>query len=100
MAFFTPIKGRKVKVAKSPKRSLTQSKHYDYQPIIDRKPFKLPNNARVAVMPYINIEHFPAAIPGTALVPGTVWSVDGQSRPYSGMPKTSFDRLRSPDHAT
>ena len=25
---------------------LTQSKHYDYVPIIDREPFKLPNGAR------------------------------------------------------
>ena len=50
---------------------LTQSKHYDFVPIIDREPFKLPDGARVAVMPYINIEHFPAAIRGTALIPGT-----------------------------
>ena len=50
---------------------LTQCKHYDYVPIIDREPFKLPDGARVAVMPYINIEHFPADIPGTALIPGT-----------------------------
>ena len=49
---------------------LTQSRHYDYVPIIDREPFKLPDGARVAVLPYINIEHFPAAIPGTSLVPG------------------------------
>ena len=27
--------------------------------------------AVLAVMPYVNIEHFPAAIPGTPLVPGT-----------------------------
>ncbi len=71
MAFHTPVKGRRVKVAKSPKNKLTQSKHYDFQPIIDRKPFKLPKGARVAVIPYINIEHFPADIPGTALIPGT-----------------------------
>ena len=50
---------------------LTQCKHYDYIPIIDREPFKLPDGARVAVLPYINIEHFPADIPGTALIPGT-----------------------------
>jgi len=56
---------------------LTQSRHYDFVPIIDREPFKLPNGARVAVMPYINIEHFPAAIKGTALIPGTaVFSPD------------------------
>lgn len=51
--------------------ALTQTRWYDYEPIIDRKPLKLPNGARVAVVPYINIEHFPEAIPGTALVPGT-----------------------------
>ena len=50
---------------------LTQCRHYDYVPIIDREPFKLPDGARVAVLPYINIEHFPAAIPGTSLIPGT-----------------------------
>jgi allantoinase len=50
---------------------LTQSKHYDFVPIIDREPFKLPEGKRVAVMPYINIEHFPAAIKGTPLIPGT-----------------------------
>jgi peptidoglycan/xylan/chitin deacetylase (PgdA/CDA1 family) len=56
---------------KQSKANLTQSQHYDYVPIIDRKPFKLPKGARVAVIPYINIEHFPAAIPGTPLIPGT-----------------------------
>lgn len=50
---------------------LTQTKWYSYEPIAHRKPMKLPNNARVAVIPYINIEHFPEDIPGTALVPGT-----------------------------
>jgi len=50
---------------------LTQTHHYDYSAIIDRDPLKLPNGARVAVVPYINIEHFPEDIPGTALVPGT-----------------------------
>lgn len=51
--------------------ALTQTRWYDYQPIVDRKPLALPNGARVAVLPFINIEHFPEAIPGTALVPGT-----------------------------
>jgi len=51
--------------------ALTQSKHYKYVPIIDREPLKLPDGARVAVTPYINIEHFPADVPGTALIPGT-----------------------------
>ncbi|MFB4390418.1 MULTISPECIES: polysaccharide deacetylase family protein [unclassified Pseudomonas] len=50
---------------------LTQTRHYDFEPIISRTPLKLPNGARVAVVPFINIEHFPENIPGTALVPGT-----------------------------
>jgi allantoinase len=50
---------------------LTQCKHYDYVPIIDREPLSLPDKARVAIVPYINIEHFPADIPGTAIIPGT-----------------------------
>jgi len=50
---------------------LTQTKHYDYEPIVDREPFKLPEGQRVAVMPFINIEHFPAAIAGTALTSAT-----------------------------
>lgn len=50
---------------------LTQTAHYTFEPIIDRKPLALPDGARVAVVPYVNIEHFPENIPGTALVPGT-----------------------------
>lgn len=50
---------------------LTQTAHYDYVPIIDRKPMALPNGARIAVIPYVNIEHFPENLRGTALVPGT-----------------------------
>ncbi|OZC55902.1 hypothetical protein CH267_13280 [Rhodococcus sp. 06-621-2] len=49
----------------------TQTSHYDYEPIIHRRPLELPHGARVAVVPYINIEHFPEDIAGTALVPGT-----------------------------
>ena len=51
--------------------NLTQTAHYAYEPMIDRAPLSLPNGARVAVVPFINIEHFPEDIPGTALVPGT-----------------------------
>ena len=50
---------------------LTQTKNYDFVPIIDRPPLSLPNGARVAVVPYINIEHFPENVPGTAIIPGT-----------------------------
>jgi allantoinase len=51
--------------------NLTQTPHYDYVPIIDRPKLKMPNGARVAVIPYINIEHFPHDIPGTAIEAAT-----------------------------
>lgn len=50
---------------------LTQTHVYDYIPIIDRTPMTLPGGAHVAVIPYVNIEHFPENMPGTALVPST-----------------------------
>lgn len=50
---------------------LTQTKHYDYVPIIDREPLVLPGGARIAVMPYVNVEHFPENLSGTALEPRT-----------------------------
>lgn len=50
---------------------LTQTKRYPYSPIIRREPMKFPNGARVAVIPFINIEHFPEDLPGTPLVPMT-----------------------------
>lgn len=49
----------------------TQTPHYDYVPIIDRPPLELPGGARVAVLPYVNLEHFPHDLPGTAIIPGT-----------------------------
>jgi peptidoglycan/xylan/chitin deacetylase (PgdA/CDA1 family) len=64
---------RRKKAAAATKRrsDLTQSPHYDYVPIIDRPKFRLPRGARVAVTPFVNIEHFPHDIPGTAIIPGT-----------------------------
>lgn len=50
---------------------LTQTHYYPYSPIIDRKPLTLPNNARIAVMAYVNVEHFPEHLRGTAITPGT-----------------------------
>lgn len=52
-------------------QQLTQTSRYAYSAMIDRAPLRLPKGERVAVVPYINIEHFPENIPGTALVPGT-----------------------------
>jgi len=54
-----------------PMNKLTQTGFYDYVPMIDRKPLKLPNGARVAVIPYVNIEHFPEHLAGTALTTTT-----------------------------
>jgi allantoinase len=50
---------------------LTQTKRYDYTPIIDRSAFRLPNDARVAVVIYVNMEHFPEDRPGPSIVPQT-----------------------------
>lgn len=50
---------------------LTQTNLYTYDPIVSREKMSLPEGARVAVVPYVNIEHFPADIPGTAIIPGT-----------------------------
>ena len=49
----------------------TQIDHYEYSAIIDRAPLIFPDNARVAVVVYMNIEHFPAERPGTPIVPQT-----------------------------
>jgi len=50
---------------------LTQTSRYNFSPIVDRSPLQLPDQARVAVILYLNIEHFPESIPGTAIVQGT-----------------------------
>jgi allantoinase len=50
---------------------LTQTKRYDFAPIIDRPVLPFPNNARVAVVVYINLEHFPEDRPGPSIVPQT-----------------------------
>lgn len=50
---------------------LTQTKRYAYSPIINREKLRFPDGARVAVLPYINIEHFPENLPGTALAAAT-----------------------------
>lgn len=50
---------------------LTQTKRYVYSPIIDRPSLRLPNDARVAVVVYVNMEHFPEDRPGPAVVPQT-----------------------------
>jgi len=50
---------------------LTQTSRYPYEPIIDRQPLAWPDGKYVAVVPYLNIEHFPEDLPGTPLVPMT-----------------------------
>lgn len=49
----------------------TQTDRYDYDPIVQREPLKLPGGARVAVVVYINVEHFPESAPGTPIMPQT-----------------------------
>jgi allantoinase len=39
--------------------AMSQSPRYAYSPIIERPPLLLPGGARVAVLLYLNIEHFP-----------------------------------------
>jgi peptidoglycan/xylan/chitin deacetylase (PgdA/CDA1 family) len=51
--------------------SKTQTSHYNYEPIVQRAPVQMPEGAQIAVVPFINIEHFPENVAGTALVPGT-----------------------------
>lgn len=46
---------------------MQEHNRYDYSPIIDRKPLKLPNNARVALWVIPNIEHFHFNKPSTSL---------------------------------
>lgn len=51
----------------------TQLDRYPYAPMTRRKPLALPDDARVAIIVYLNIEHFPANIPAPAhaIYPGT-----------------------------
>jgi peptidoglycan/xylan/chitin deacetylase (PgdA/CDA1 family) len=50
---------------------LTQTKRYDFVPIIDRPVPSFPKNERVAVVVYVNLEHFPDDRPGPSIVPQT-----------------------------
>jgi len=50
---------------------LTQTQRYPYSPMINREKLSFPDGKRVAVLPYINIEHFPENLPGTPLAEGT-----------------------------
>lgn len=51
----------------------TQFPRYDYAPIARRQPLRFPGGKRIAVMPYLNVQHFPADRPEMvhALVPAT-----------------------------
>ncbi|AMS45274.1 polysaccharide deacetylase (plasmid) [Aminobacter sp. Y103A] len=44
---------------------------YNYSPILDRPPFKLPNNARVAFYVGVNIEHYEIDKPSMSITPAT-----------------------------
>lgn len=50
---------------------LSQTSRYAYDPIVSRKPWSLPDDNRVAVVLYLNIEHFPESVPGTPLMAQT-----------------------------
>lgn len=50
---------------------LTQTGRYPYQPLPFRRKLTLPRGARVALVVYSNIEHFPEDLPGTPIVPMT-----------------------------
>lgn len=52
-------------------RELSQTSLYTFKPIIDRPALRLPHGAKVAVILYVNVEHFPEKLRGTAIVPGT-----------------------------
>jgi len=51
----------------------SQFARYDYSPIASRKPLKFPGGKRVALLTYINVQHFPADRPELvhAIVPAT-----------------------------
>ena len=53
--------------------ALTQLDRYPYVPITRRPRFVLPDASRVALIIYLNIEHFPASVPSPAhaVYPGT-----------------------------
>ena len=42
-------------------------KRFDYSPIVDRKPLRFPDGARVAVWVIPNIEHFHFGMPATSI---------------------------------
>ena len=53
---------------------LTQSPRYDFEPFMHRRPVRLPNGERLAVMLYLNIEHAPFGTKEAAhaVYPGTM----------------------------
>ena len=40
---------------------------YDYSPIVERKPLRFPNGARIAIWVVPNIEHFSFDSPSTSI---------------------------------
>ena len=50
---------------------LTQTARYAYDPIARRDKLSFPDGARVALVVYLNVEHFPEDLPGTAIAPQT-----------------------------
>ena len=48
-----------------------ENDRYAYSPLVDRKPLRFPNGARIAVWVVPNIEHFRFGQPGTSIAPFT-----------------------------
>ena len=51
---------------------MREHSRFDFSPIVDRKPWRLPNGARVAVWVIPNIEHFLFDRPSTSVTAATV----------------------------
>lgn len=51
---------------------LSQTSRYDYSPISRRKKLAFPDGKRLAVLVYVNIEHFPEDLPGTPIAQATM----------------------------
>ena len=49
-----------------------EHERFDYSPIVDRKPLRLPDGARVAVWVIPNIEHFVWDQPSTSITQVTM----------------------------
>ena len=69
---------------------------FDYSAIVDRKPWKLPKGARIAVWTIVNIEEWDIEKPMAAPVPdGAAGRGDGARRPELGVARLRHARRAS-----